>query len=308
MLEWMTPAHLRAIDCGGMKYTASKEDDIFSLGILIYYIYSNGKHPFGNPSWQTYNIRNNQLKFDNFIEENFAFQNLVRAMINNNPKKRPNIEQVLKHPFFWSYKFSFRFIQDVHDKLNSYDNFRDNLESRFDIMNDFRDEWNKVLDSEWTEYLNKPRTTAGTSEPYQFKSFVNLLAFIVDKFEERTDWATEHNLVALLRNDELVVPAVDESSYMRYFVQKFPNLILVLATTDGIESLPLNDDFTLPSRFIFELGLSNNDRGAMREIPAKKIDKEWEEVPKKKKPKKEKSRQVGTERRWISNIPVKRRN
>ncbi|XP_037050081.1 serine/threonine-protein kinase/endoribonuclease IRE1-like [Bradysia coprophila] len=287
--EWMSPRFLRANDCGDIKYKASAADDIFSLGMLIYYIYTNGKHPFGNPSWRIYSIRYNRIDSDDILEENFAFQNLMRAMTNRKPKERPTIQQVINHPFFWSYEFNFHFIRDVYSRLGSFCQFQDNLESRFDIMNDFSGGWNKALDPEWIAYLQKQR--AKTSRPYKFKSFVSLLGFICENFENRSDWANETKLVPLLRNDEPADAAIDELSYMRYFMRKFPKLILVLATTDGIESLRLNPDFILPSQTTFDLGPSDKKRGWIRKVLSEKCTK-TSKVVLKRKIRKEKKRQI----------------
>ncbi|XP_037050094.1 serine/threonine-protein kinase/endoribonuclease IRE1-like [Bradysia coprophila] len=172
--EWMSPRFLRAIDCGDTKYKTTTADDIFSLGMLIYYIYTNGKRPFRSPSRRIHGIIHNQIKFDDCMEENFAFENLMRAMTHNNPMERPNIQQVINHPFFWSYEFNFHFIRDVYSRLGAVGNFRNNLESRFDIMNDFSGGWNIALDPEWITYLQTQSSADMTLRPYTPTSFVSL--------------------------------------------------------------------------------------------------------------------------------------
>lgn len=267
--EWMSPACLKAMDNDDTKYKASTKDDIFSLGVLIYFIYFSGRHPYGCHSQRTYNIRNCIRIIDDAIEENFDFQNLVRAMIDDVAANRPNITEVINHPFFWDHDFCLDFIIDVYNVHHTFDNFRQSLESRFNIMNDFGDGgWHDGLDVEWKNYIAGQQSTRKHAKKYKHNKFVDLLGFIRDKFVHRTEWASESNLVSLLRNDERPDGLVDGSSYMRYFARKFPKLIMVLSTTKGIDMLGLNSKFRLPSPSIFDLGPTEKDHCDLRRIIA----------------------------------------
>lgn len=264
--DWMSPACLLAIDRGNKTYRASTKDDIFSLGMLIYYIWSSGCHPFGNPSFRASNIRQNKPTIDNAIEENFDFQNLVRAMIHNDPEQRPNINQVIEHPFFWTDKHCLDFVIELCTVLRkNHDNFRACLESRFVIMND-SSEWYEVLDTQWRNYIVEHTNKKKNAKRYSYNSYVSLLEFIRDKFAHCDELSLDRNLIALLRNHTNFDGLVDATSYMRYFRKKFPKLILVACTTTGIECLQLNAQFQLPSRHIFQLGPTNEEIREIRRL------------------------------------------
>jgi len=102
-----------------------KAIDIFSLGCIFYYLYSDGLHPFGEERIRNSNIMKkifdvdfSKLKSDNFL--------LFYAMIHFNPGNRPNIEDIIKHPFFWSQTKCRQFIYNTY-MPNKYHNRIDSV-------------------------------------------------------------------------------------------------------------------------------------------------------------------------------------
>jgi serine/threonine-protein kinase/endoribonuclease IRE1 len=83
---------------------------------------SKGDHPFGkryererNIMQQQYNL--NSLDLDLVQERKREAQNLIEQMIKNNPSKRPTIDEILKHIYFWSNDKKLKLIQDLSDRL-----------------------------------------------------------------------------------------------------------------------------------------------------------------------------------------------
>lgn len=79
-----------------------KASDIFSLGILLYYIWSYGRHPFGDDGtlW-AHNIKNRKnfgLKKLLIPDEETA-KGLLLKMLENDCKKRCSIEDVRNHDY-----------------------------------------------------------------------------------------------------------------------------------------------------------------------------------------------------------------
>ncbi|XP_057192299.1 uncharacterized protein LOC130555814 isoform X2 [Triplophysa rosa] len=74
--------------------------DIQVAGMLVYYILSRGHHPFGKGAACEYNILQGKYKLEH-LEDDVA-NDLVEWMINEDPGKRPTVEQTLAHPFFWN--------------------------------------------------------------------------------------------------------------------------------------------------------------------------------------------------------------
>jgi len=80
--------------------------DIFSIGIILYQLSHNLKHPFGNNYIQIVtNYQNNYEKdniiisFDNSIE-NKDFKDLISQMLKLNPENRLKWNDYFKHPFW----------------------------------------------------------------------------------------------------------------------------------------------------------------------------------------------------------------
>ena len=67
--------------------------------MLVYYILSGGKHPFGEGVRCPTNIVDGIYTLEHLTDE--EAKDLVKRMININPKERPRITEVLEHPYFW---------------------------------------------------------------------------------------------------------------------------------------------------------------------------------------------------------------
>ena len=96
--------------CGTPNYIApevlegkqghSYEVDIWSLGVIIYTLII-GKPPFEtNDVKTTYKrIRSNQYTFPESASISDQARNLVSQILNNDPAKRPTVDDILRHPW-----------------------------------------------------------------------------------------------------------------------------------------------------------------------------------------------------------------
>ncbi|XP_051744300.1 serine/threonine-protein kinase/endoribonuclease IRE1-like isoform X5 [Ctenopharyngodon idella] len=75
-----------------------KSSDIQVAGMLVYYILSDGKHPFGDMD------REGNIKIGKYTLEHvqdIVAKDLIEWMINKEPAERLTIDEVLRHPYFW---------------------------------------------------------------------------------------------------------------------------------------------------------------------------------------------------------------
>lgn len=99
---------------------ATRSIDIFSLGLVFFYVLTQGSHPFdcGDRYMREVNIRKgnyNLDKLDVLGEYEAEAKLLIETMIRADPRSRPRAVEVMAHPFFWSPKTRLNFLCDVSD-------------------------------------------------------------------------------------------------------------------------------------------------------------------------------------------------
>ncbi|CAL1300665.1 unnamed protein product [Larinioides sclopetarius] len=89
-------------------------------GMLIFYILTGGKHPFGSSERECQeNIKQGQPMMDSYLED-IEGKDLVRETTKGNASTRPIIDVVVKHPYFWDINKRFQFLLQVGRKITFY--------------------------------------------------------------------------------------------------------------------------------------------------------------------------------------------
>ncbi|KAF4964461.1 hypothetical protein FZEAL_10868 [Fusarium zealandicum] len=99
---------------------ATRAIDIFSLGLVFFYVLTNGSHPFdcGDRYMREVNIRKgnyNLTPLDSLGDFAYEAKDLIASMLEADPKRRPTAKGIMAHPFFWSPKKRLAFLCDVSD-------------------------------------------------------------------------------------------------------------------------------------------------------------------------------------------------
>lgn len=192
----------------------SRSVDIFSLGCIFYCTLLPGSHPFGEWYEREANIMKNRPAIDALKELSVEAWDLVRAMINRNPKARPSATQICNHPFFWDALRRLSFICDFSDRLESdfesnsaqYDFERLLVERQAsDIVGS---SWASKIDSCLLNNVQKFRT-------YDTSSVRDFLRLIRNKHHHFDELPAEFKEIAPTQKDLL-----------EYFEARFPKLLM----------------------------------------------------------------------------------
>lgn len=93
----------------------SRAMDVFSLGCVLHYCLTAGRHPFGEHYERDTNILRGAANLSALARWPEA-ANLVAAMLARQAPGRPVMGGVLGHPFWWSDATRLQFLVDVSDR------------------------------------------------------------------------------------------------------------------------------------------------------------------------------------------------
>ncbi|XP_066397744.1 serine/threonine-protein kinase/endoribonuclease IRE1-like [Miscanthus floridulus] len=198
---WQAPEQLRH----GRQTRAM---DLFSLGCLIFYCITKGKHPFGEYYERDTNIVNN--RFDLFVVDHIPEAvHLISQLLQPNPEIRPTGVYVMHHPLFWSPEFRLSFLRDTSDRIEKT--------SETDLINALESIAPVAFGGKWGEKLDAALVTdMGRYRKYNFESIRDLLRYIRNKsghYRELSD-----DLKGILGS----LP----EGFDRYFASRFPKLLI----------------------------------------------------------------------------------
>ncbi|TFB00563.1 Serine/threonine-protein kinase ppk4 [Trichoderma ghanense] len=196
---------------------ATRAIDIFSLGLVFFYVLTNGSHPFdcGDRYMREVNIRKGNYNLDPLDAlGDFAYEakDLIASMLQAAPKSRPDSREVMAHPFFWSPKKRLAFLCDVSDSLEK--EVRDPpspalVELERHAPDVIKGDFLKVLTRDFVESLGKQRKYTGNK-------LLDLLRALRNKRNHYEDMSDS------LKRSVGSLP----DGYLAYWTVKFPMLLL----------------------------------------------------------------------------------
>eukprot|EP00899_Mesostigma_viride_P015117 jgi/Mesvir1/23606/Mv18289-RA.1 len=196
---------------GGRK---TKAVDVFSLGCVLFYVITGGEHPFGSRWEREANVLKgapNLLLVSHLPEA----VDLLMALLEPSPERRPSAEAALVHPFFWPPDARLSFLLDVSDRVEGEDRVANSqilaaLEACAPRALG-HGPWDARLSKELLENLGRYRK-------YNNRSVRDLLRVIRNKCHHYRELPPE--LCAQLGT----VP----SGFLHYFQSRFPQLLLAM--------------------------------------------------------------------------------
>lgn len=186
--------------------------DLFSLGCVLFYCITGGRHPFGDHLERDVNIVKNQK--DLFLVEYIPeAEDLISRLLNPDPELRPKALEVLHHPMFWNSELRLSFLRDTSDRVELEDRVSDS-----DIMKALEGiaptalgggNWNEKMEPAFISDIGRHRR-------YKFDGIRDLLRVIRNKLNHYRELPKEIQ--------ELVGPVPE--GYDNYFASRFPKLLI----------------------------------------------------------------------------------
>ncbi|XP_074569388.1 serine/threonine-protein kinase/endoribonuclease IRE1a [Curcuma longa] len=185
--------------------------DLFSLGCILFFCITKGKHPFGNHFERDSNIVNNRM--DLFLVDHIPeAEHLLCQLLHPDPQMRPNAVEVLHHPLFWSSETRLSFLRDMSDRIELEDRENESglpkaLENSASTA--FGGKWNEKLDAAFI-------TDMGRYRKYRFDCMRDLLRVIRNKLNHYRE---------LPKPLQEILGPVPEG-FDSYFASRFPKLLI----------------------------------------------------------------------------------
>ncbi|XP_022769421.1 serine/threonine-protein kinase/endoribonuclease IRE1b-like [Durio zibethinus] len=201
---WQAPEHLR-------QGRQTRAVDLFSLGCVLFFCITGGKHPYGDSIERDVNIVNDRK--DLFLVESIPeAMDLFCHLLDPNPEMRPKAQEVLQHPFFWSSEMRLSFLQEASDHVELEDR-----KSESELLNALESIAAVALDGKWDEKMETAFiNNIGQYRRYNFESVRDLLRVIRNK---------SHHYRELPQDIQELLGPVPEG-YEGYFSSRFPKLLI----------------------------------------------------------------------------------
>eukprot|EP00873_Tetraselmis_striata_P022954 jgi/Tetstr1/443218/TSEL_031257.t1 len=131
---WQAPEQLRQRLPGAAPLgRQTKSIDVFSLGCVLYYCFTGGRHPFGDERFaRDGNIITGSVNLAGLAHLPLH-RHLISCMLLQDPNRRPSMRAVQSHPVWWPPAQQLAFLVDLSDRVESED--REVLRSERALLN-----------------------------------------------------------------------------------------------------------------------------------------------------------------------------
>lgn len=185
--------------------------DLFSLGCVLFFCITGGKHPYGDHLERDINIVKNRIDFF-LVDDIPEAVDLFSHLLDPNPELRPTATCVLRHPLFWSSETRLSFLRDVSDRVELEDR-----EVYSDILKALENIGPVALGGNWDEKMEtKFIDNIGHYRRYKFNSIRDLLRVIRNKLNHYRELPNEIQ--------EILGPVPD--GFDAYFSSRIPKLLI----------------------------------------------------------------------------------
>lgn len=193
--------------------------DIFSLGLVFYYVLTSGAHPFDDEEgWmqiRELNIKKNKMNLGRLRDIGGDAEepiHLIEWMLEHRPEQRPTAQQVMRHPFFWSAEKRLAFLCDVSDHFE-----REPRDPPSDYLLELESRAPTVAGKDFLAKLDRKFVdTLGKQRKYVGSRILDLLRALRNKKNHYEDMPADV---------QARVGALP-GGYLNYWMARFPGLLL----------------------------------------------------------------------------------
>ena len=199
------------------------ESDVFSLGLVLHYLLTLGKHPFATETEERAHVIERNIEMQIHVhnalhpEAISFFQNILKE----DPSGRPPVNMLIHHPFLWSESKKIEFLKAVGDQreaenptTHSNSALEQGLQKTQTGRNLSTAHWNVPIQSLYDEV-----TKAWKRKSYRTNKLIDLIRFIRNAYAHRQDKSLR----------------VREDLDKNIFLHKYPSL--VLDVLDAVQKL-----------------------------------------------------------------------
>lgn len=185
--------------------------DLFSLGCVLFYCMTGGRHPFGSRLERDINIVKSKVDLS-LLDHIPEAVDLLLQLLNPNAKMRPKAIEVLNHPLFWSAEMRLSFLRDTSDRVELEDR-----EAQSDLLTSLESIAPLALGARWNEKMDPLfLNNIGHYRRYRFHSVRDLLRVMRNKLNHYREIPAEIQ--------ELIGPVPEGFDW--YFRSRFPKLLI----------------------------------------------------------------------------------
>ena len=176
----------------------TEQSDVFSLGLVLHYLLTLGKHPFGIEGEPAHVIERKIVEMSPNLDltldpEAISFLQILRT---KNPSKRPPAAYLNQHPFLWSNRKKIEFLKAVGDQPEAAypAEFPNSLEQRLQTTYTGKrvriTTWDRVIAEIYHEI-----TRGWKQKKYRTDKLIDLIRFIRNAYahkQERSAMVQQH--------------------------------------------------------------------------------------------------------------------